>query len=100
MACCADTTGLSMTMLFNGARPIITLSPISACVSALVPLSTIKLAIVENLPRVYVQSAVLCQTYTPYCLLRDLRVNVSRNFRKKLESSQQRKVARTCYDFV
>src|SRR4029077_12972701 len=32
-ACCGETVGWSMTMSFDGARPIVTASPINSCVS-------------------------------------------------------------------
>src|SRR5947208_10019060 len=33
MACCADTAGSSMTMWFNGALPIVTISRVNSCVT-------------------------------------------------------------------
>src|SRR6266478_6693816 len=86
MACCADTIGLSMTMSFDGARPIKTMSPTSSYVAGWLPFCTIKLAIECDAPAcVAFQGAALCRVYSRHCSLRDLADKVSQKFPKKLE---------------
>src|SRR5436190_8034979 len=86
MACCADTVGLSMTMSFDGARPIKTMSQTSSYVTGRTSFCTIKLAIECDAPAcVAFQGAALCRVYSRHCFLRNLPANVSQKFQKKLE---------------
>src|SRR5436190_24194071 len=100
MACWAETIGLSITMSFDGARPIKTTSQTSSYVTEWLPFCTIKLAIECDAPAcVAFQGAALCRVYSRHCFLRNLPANVSQKLQKNWKSSKHGAIHRNTLRF-